>query len=245
MQLELPFLRLLPPGVQLPDQPPPARDPTPPVEFVRVVRARRYIVRVKPDGTVRVTVPRSGSKREAQAFLEKQRRWIERERRRVAEQHAPLEWRDGTVIMLRGNPVTIDVDTDPNRCSARYGDRLVALDAHRPIRSQIESDLCALAQHELVPRLHELADAHGVLVRRVLIRNQRSRWGSCSRRGTIALNFRLVQMPSHVRDYVLLHELMHVRQQNHSRRFWRLVEAACPWFRDAERWLKVQGKALF
>ena len=79
----------------------------------------------------------------------------------------------------------------------------------------------------------------------VTIRNQRSRWGSCARNGNITLNFRLVQMPAHVRDYVLLHELMHIRQQNHSRRFWRLVEAVCPGFRDAERWLRTTGRTLF
>ena len=63
--------------------------------------------------------------------------------------------------------------------------------------------------------------------------------------GRIALNFRLVQMPPFVSDYVLLHELMHLKQQNHSRRFWRLVEAACPEFRAAERWLKTEGRSLF
>jgi hypothetical protein len=96
-----------------------------------------------------------------------------------------------------------------------------------------------------VPRLQALASEHSLTVDRVTIRNQRSRWGSCSRRGVIALNFRLVQMPPAVCDYVLLHELMHLRQQNHSRRYWRLVAAVCPDYREAERWLRVEGKALF
>lgn len=246
MQLELPFFRIPAPDVSGGSAAPPPLVSDPAVEFVRVRRARRYIVRVRPDGSVHVTLPRWGSKREAQAFLEKQHRWIERERQRVAEQHAPPEWRDGSVLLLRGEAVTITVDEcHAGRTGARYGDRAVVIDAARPLRPQIEADLCALARDELVPRLHELAAAHGITVRGASVRNQRSRWGSCSRSGTIALNFRLVQMPPEVRDYVLLHELMHVRQQNHSRRFWRLVEAACPSFRDAERWLKVQGKALF
>jgi predicted metal-dependent hydrolase len=59
------------------------------------------------------------------------------------------------------------------------------------------------------------------------------------------LNFRVAQMPPAVSDYVLLHELMHLKQQNHSRRFWQLVEHACPGFRTAERWLKIEGKTLF
>lgn len=98
---------------------------------------------------------------------------------------------------------------------------------------------------ELIPRLASLAAEHGLTVARITIRNQRSRWGSCSRRGVIALNLRLVQTPPAVCDYVLLHELMHLRQQNHSRRYWRLVEEVCPGFREAERWLRVEGKALF
>ena len=78
----------------------------------------------------------------------------------------------------------------------------------------------------------------------VSVRNQRSRWGSCSTRGTIALNWRLIQMPPDVSDYVILHELAHRRQPNHSTRFWREVEALCPWWREAERWLRKHGKEL-
>ena len=113
------------------------------------------------------------------------------------------------------------------------------------VRAAIELDLRQLARQELEPRLRELAAQHDLRPGRVSIRNQRSRWGSCAREGNIALNFRLVQMPPAIRDYVLLHELMHLRQQNHSRRFWRLVEQACPGFKEAERWLRVQGKVLF
>ena len=70
------------------------------------------------------------------------------------------------------------------------------------------------------------------------VRNQRSRWGSCSRRGTISLNWRLVQTPDLVRDYIIHHELMHLREMNHSARFWARVEEVCPGWREAERWLK-------
>jgi predicted metal-dependent hydrolase len=113
------------------------------------------------------------------------------------------------------------------------------------IRAVIERDLRELAKATLLPRLRELAAQHALEVGAVSVRNQRSRWGSCARNGNIALNFRLVQMPRAVRDYVLIHELMHIKQQNHSRRFWRLVEAACPEFRQAERWLRTTGRTLF
>src|SRR2546430_242181 len=83
-----------------------------------------------------------------------------------------------------------------------------------------------------------VASAHGFSVRRVTVRNQRSRWGSCSVRGTISLNWRLVQTPVFVRDYIVLHELAHLKEMNHSRRYWREVARLCPEFEQAERWLK-------
>ena len=215
------------------------------IEFVRVRRARRYILRVRPDGTLRVTVPRGGSRREAEQFVRKHQRWIRRERDRVRTEHAPAEWMDGSEILLRGAAVRIVVESGNGTMVVRYGDREVTMAPSANVRPAVEDDLRLIATTELVPRLQELADAHRLAPGSVSIRNQRSRWGSCGRNGNIALNFRLVQMPADVRDYVLLHELMHIRQQNHSRRFWRLVESVCPAFRDAERWLRTMGKTLF
>jgi predicted metal-dependent hydrolase len=100
------------------------------------------------------------------------------------------------------------------------------------------------AAEELPPRLRMLAAAHGLTVERISIRNQRTRWGSCGPDRHISLNWRLVLMPDWVRDYVLIHELMHIRRADHSPAYWRLVEAACPDFRLARRWLRVHGPSL-
>jgi hypothetical protein len=102
----------------------------------------------------------------------------------------------------------------------------------------------ARARLELPPRLLELAREHGLDVPKVSIRNQRWRWGSCSPRGHICLNWRLVTMPDWVRDYVLVHELMHLRRLDHSKKFWALVAAACPGYQDARRWLREHGRSL-
>ena len=208
-------------------------------------RARRYILRVRPDGTLRVTVPRGGSRREAEAFVAENQQWIERERQRVGVEHAPVQWHAGSEILLRGVVVPIQLAHTAGECVIHYGDRRLVTSDSAGLRATIEADLKQLARVELIPRLHELASQHGLSAGAVTIRNQRSRWGSCARNGNIALNFRLVQMPPEIRDYVLIHELMHLRQQNHSRRFWRLVAAACPAFRDAERWLRTSGRSLF
>ena len=146
--------------------------------------------------------------------------------------------------LLRGERVQIELLPAAGEAVARYGDRTVRIPPGAvDLRNHIERDLRALARAELGPKLRELAERHGLAVAGFSIRDQKSRWGSCSRQGRIALNFRLVQMPPFVSDYVLLHELMHLKQQNHSRRFWRLVEIACPDIRRG-RAVVEDGRAL-
>ena len=98
---------------------------------------------------------------------------------------------------------------------------------------------------ELPPQLLALAEQHDLRVTKVMVRNQKARWGSCSAAGVITLNWRLILVPDFVRDYVMLHELMHRRELNHSRRFWKLVASVCPRHRDARKWLLVEGQRLF
>ena len=105
-----------------------------------------------------------------------------------------------------------------------------------------QRELRARAKRELPPRLLALAAHYGLTVTRVSIRNQRWRWGSCNRAGHICLNWRLVTMPDPVRDYVLIHELMHLKRMDHSPKFWKLVAAACPDYQIARRWLRQQPR---
>lgn len=206
-------------------------------------RARRYILRLRPDGALRVTIPRGGSRAEALRFAERHLSWAERERARLlASRRPPAEWTAGTLILIDGDRVPIVRDGDVVRAGA------IAVRAsieQSNLRPAIEWALREEAKRTLPPQLLALAAQHGLTVARVTIRGQRSRWGSCSPSARIALNFRLLQMPPHVREYILLHELMHLRHSDHSRRFWSAVQAVCPAFRDAERWLKKNGQDLF
>ena len=112
------------------------------------------------------------------------------------------------------------------------------------LKQCVLQNLRAIATPELINRTFELARELGFEVRRVSVRNQSSRWGSCSRRGTISLNWRLIQTPAFVRDYIVLHELAHVKEMNHSRRFWREVARLCPEYLAVERWLKQHPELL-
>jgi predicted metal-dependent hydrolase len=114
-------------------------------------------------------------------------------------------------------------------------------DLDRAERDAGERILRERAGRELPSRLLALAAAHGLTVTRISIRNQRWRWGSCNRAGHICLNWRLVTMPEWVRDYVLIHELMHLKRMDHSPKFWKLVAAACPEYQEARRWLRFKN----
>jgi predicted metal-dependent hydrolase len=102
----------------------------------------------------------------------------------------------------------------------------------------------AVAVTELIRRTRELAAQTNSEISRVTIRSQRTRWGSCSRRRVISLNWRLIQTPQFVVDYIILHELMHLRQMNHSKKFWAEVEKVCPTWREAENWIRQHGREI-
>ena len=214
--------------------------------FVRNRRARRYILRLRPDGAARVTVPRGGSVAEARHFAERNAAWLEQQLLRQAMQpRRPKAWLAGAEILFRGEPVRLETDANGAPGVVRFGGEAVSIaDAQGDLRPVIERHLRRLAVQELPPRVLELAALHNLPVRRVTVRNQRSRWGSCSRRGTISLNWRLVQTPGFVRDYLVLHELAHLKEMNHSKRFWSEVARLCPDFPAAERWLKQHSRLL-
>jgi predicted metal-dependent hydrolase len=221
-----------------------------PILLVRNERAKRYVLRVRPDGSVRLTIPRRGSLRSAREFAAQNIEWLKRQLERVASRRVEQSkgWRVGDEILFRGEKAPIELElsvagtTDVRVADQRISNR--SIEPAGDLRPSIEKHLRALAAAELPPRVWHFAAAHGVTLKRVMVRNQRSRWGSCSRHGTISLNWRLIQTPAHVSDYIILHELMHVRQMNHSRKFWREVEDVCPEFRKAENWLKANASLL-
>lgn len=212
------------------------------VEVRRNPRARRYVLRVRDGGIVRLTLPLRGRLEEAKAFARTQADWIERQIERQAKV-VRVERRlgPGSSYFLRGVSENIVVVSDGRNEESRIRigcEEIRVADLSQDLRLSIENHLRRRAKKELAGRLLELSTVLKLRVGSVSVRNQRSRWGSCSRRGNISLNWRLIQVPEFVRDYILLHELMHLREMNHSDRFWDLVEAVCPDYLEAESWLK-------
>jgi predicted metal-dependent hydrolase len=217
-----------------------------PIALIRNPRARRYVLRLSPDGSARVTIPRGGSVAEARRFAERNMAWVERTLQRLSTCPVrPTQWTIGTEIYFRGEPVTILAGVSSDSGCVRFGSEAIQVrNGAGDFRGVVEWHLWRLAGTEFPPRVFELAATHQLTVRRVTVRNQRSRWGSCLRRGTVSLNWRLIQTPVFVRDYLILHELMHLCEMNHSHRFWHHVERVCPDYKTAERWLKQHSSLL-
>ena len=245
--------------------PEPGVHKAPPVEGDRVVferspRARNYRLTLRRDGTAVAVIPARGSVREAERFVAEHSDWLDRARARQAKRPRGAEvWAIGTRVLWRGEMSEIrpasglelgaaslrpyaGESARPQVCLAADVFRVPALEGD--LRPTLEAHFLRRGKVELPARTWELSAVTRVDVKQVTVRNQRSRWGSCSAGGTISLNWRLVQTPEFVRDYIIYHELMHLREMNHSARFWARVEEVCPGWREAEYWIKRNGSLL-
>jgi len=232
--------------------------PAPPDEFLLVKdrkfplllrpnpRARRYLLRLDHDGAVRVTIPRGGSRSQALEFANQHLDWIHKQSLlRPANPVGKAEWRIGSLVHYYGMPCPIEIHPSNPAHSVALGQETIPVrDPNANLRPEIEDYLAKLAASTLPPRVAELASIYRFSVRRVSVRNQRSRWGSCSRLKTISLNWRLIQTPPYVQDYIIIHELAHLKHMNHSDRFWDLVSDLCPHDLAAEQWLKAHVSLL-
>ncbi len=217
-----------------------------PLELHNNPKARRYLLRIRNDGTLRVTIPRHGNRKEAMDFVARQDAWIIKNRARVlARQQTVQPVTHGSLIWYRGEKVPLQVYSHGSSHTLHFGDQMasssVAKEDWKPV---IHLHLRKLADQEFPRLVQSLARQHGLEVKRVSVRDQKSRWGSCSARKTISLSWRLIQAPLFVLEYVIVHELMHLKEMNHSPRFWHHVATAFPQHREAELWLKQFGKEL-
>lgn len=218
-----------------------------PLDFVRNPRARSYILRLTDQGIVRVTIPLGGSIAEAVRFVIEHADWIACQRAlQTGAQRDNARWTAGSRILFRGAYCTIDVVGDDRERRVVFGNQSIPIPPTcTNLRPLVEGHLKQLAAREIPPRVIELAASASLPLKKVVVRDQRSRWGSCSRLGTVSLNWRLVQTPGWVCDYLIWHELMHLREMRHSGRFWDLVAFVCPYYKAAEDWIRQKSHEIF
>ena len=229
-----------------------------PYRIRRSERARRARILVDGDG-VEVVVPRRFPLRDVAPFVEEKRAWIERTLRRLRESETELpapRLEDAGLVPYLGERLRLSVRVEPGRQRehvARRGDELrVALPADpeqllppaSALRAALERWYRKRARAEVEPRLDAACARAGTTYTRLQIRGQRTRWASCSSSGAMSFNWRLLLAPAEILDYVVEHEVAHLELLDHSPRFWRLLAARCPDWREHEAWLRRHGHAL-
>ena len=220
------------------------------VYLVRVRRhrqARRYTLRIDAASRdVVLTIPPRGSLKEAREFAQKHGAWIAARLKRLPQ---AMPFADGIVVPFRGISHRIEHRRNARgtvwTVTAGDGERLLCVAGGAPhVNRRVGDFLKREAQRELEVACRRYAQALGVTFKRVSVRDQSSRWGSCSNTGVLSFSWQLILAPTFVLDYLAAHEVAHLVELNHSPRFWRLLKRLNPDCDRAKVWLNSHGADL-
>ena len=232
-----------------------------PVLVKKSPRAKRMTLRVSPTKRdVTLTIPRSTGAKRAGAFIQQHIDWLNKQ---IDELPKPVPFRHGISIPFEGEAHTL-VFCGPRTRAQRGQAVITRRDATSDDAPQAEHEQASLhilgaidhaprrltdwlkkqARQRLLKRVDFHAEQLGLSYARLGVRDQSSRWGSCSSTRSLSFSWRLVLAPKHVLDYVAAHEVAHLKEMNHSERFWQLVARTLPEHEEARRWLRIHGQDL-
>lgn len=216
-------------------------------ELIRTHRKTIAII-VNRDGQVIVRAPAQATKTQVQRFLDQKSNWVKRKQAEAFElsaQYPPHTFAEGELFFFLGKTYPLRIVEDGKSGVALSSDRFILSKGQV---SQAKALFSAWYRHSareiLSDRVSQLADSYHISYRQLRITSARTRWGSCSSSGTLSFPWRLVMAPIDAIDYVIVHELAHFKERNHSRKFWSLVNEMMPGYQTWEQWLKNNGRRL-
>lgn len=223
-----------------------------PVILRRNARARRIILKIsRKNREIILTMPSGSSEAEAMDFAVSQAHWI---KLRIEKQLPGVAFVDGAEIPLRD--IIHKVEHKPNQRGTVWTDGegetpvdetlpviFVAGD-ERHLARRLRDWLKQQARLDLLQSVDRHGQQMGLRAKGITIRDQTTRWGSCSSSGVLSFSWRLILAPPHVLDYVAAHEVAHLEEMNHGPEFWKLVEHRLPDYKHAQKWLKQYGAKL-
>jgi len=220
----------------------------------RSARARNASLEVRADSGLTVVVPKNFSMREVDALLHQKHRWIQRTLSRMSKLvscPAKAALKEGDFVPYLGRKYTLVVERmgaplcTPSAVELNPTSIVVILpdggDDH--LGDILANWLRQKAKTRIPQYVQASAEKYSLTYGRISVRDQRTRWGSCSHKGNLSFNWRLIMAPPGVVNYIVAHELAHLVEMNHSKRFWKTVEAWCPDYQRHKRWLK-ENEAL-
>ena len=214
-----------------------------PIKVVKSPRARRLTLRIDEKARIPVlTLPPRCSARKAVSFVENHRDWIAN---MLARLPAAAKFQNGAEIMFMGQTCRII-----HRPHARLGvvlenNHIIVSGEAEFLHRRVIDFLKKQAQDRLLELSRQKAALIGCTVNSVIIKDTKSRWGSCSTRRNINYNWRIIMAPAEVIDYLVCHEVSHLAHQDHSPAFWSCVAALCPGYKESRAWLRIRGKSLY
>ena len=213
-----------------------------PMTVRRSTRAKRILLRLDAaGGGVVLVLPRRASLAEGLRFARSKARWVAR---RLENLPPSVPFADGATIPLMGRSCEIVWSPGASRAVELVGDRIETGGPLETLPRRIEAWLRRLARARIEARAGAMALDIGARPGRIAIRDTSSRWGSCSHAGNLNFSWRLVLAPTSVLDYVVAHEVAHLKQLNHGKRFWRLVDGLVGDPQAARAWLRANGAGL-
>ncbi|MFZ5821575.1 MAG: M48 family metallopeptidase [Chloroflexota bacterium] len=218
------------------------------VSIHKLVRSKRRTIAlvIERDGTLTVRAPLRMAEAEVRRFVEAKSGWIERKQAQAAEDVVvPHRFVDGEQFPFLGKLLPLRLVPDLRPALVMDGDGFRLSRSRQPdARALLVAWYRAQARKVIAERVEHFARSHNFKPLKLRISSARTRWGSCSRAGTLSFTWRLVMAPPEVVDYVVVHELAHLREMNHSRAFWALVGAMLPDYKQRRAWLKKNGIVL-
>lgn len=221
------------------------------VVFRRSKRARRLRLQMDNEGKITLVAPWRTSKWTINLFLKKHASWIEEQIKKIEKQRKlrpEFKYRTGDIYYYFGEPIILQVNpSDRKRPMIRIRDNKMFITLHRnisksdgvtAIKKIIEQFYRKKAEEVIHDRLQFFNEHYGFHYNRITLRNQKSRWGSCSRLKNLNFNWRLIMAPIEVIDYVIAHEMCHLKEMNHSSRYWKLVAETIPDYKEVRKWLR-------
>jgi predicted metal-dependent hydrolase len=205
--------------------------------------AKRVIITITKRNVFELIVPKRASMKQAIAFLYKKEEWILEKSQQLRQRNKIIFTHNASIPIL-GKLYTIEHKQSLRGITKIEGKSIIVHGLAEHIERKIRQFLIKLAKEIITNHAQLDAETLGVKFKKITVRDTTSRWGSCSRDGNLSFSWRLIMAPQHVLEYVVAHELAHLREMNHSKKFWDIVAIIFPQFQQARNWLKAHGGDL-